>query len=274
MDDGWAQIFRQYKCWRHYKKPSVRMVFEDLLMSADWQGDTGIAVTSSAEIQRSTGLSKPTVSRALDVLCESGELTRGTINGTKAFRIELSKVLSDGKIILPQGQKFLPDGQIFLPFGQKFLPLERKKQPQKTKEKESFPPHPLYKEKEKENIAHATTTHAHARERLIAEANVDLRIEQGCKSLGIDPATYQELLDAVINDWEFTNVPDEEWTMFHLLQTMRIKNNIKKRENNGQAQNGNNRQPVAAGRADRAAAVAATMAALGAAGTQTESLPY
>ena len=116
--------------------------------------------------------------------------------------------------------------------------------------------------------------HTHTRERLIAEANVDLRIEQGCRSLGVDPATYQELLDAVINDWEFTNVPDEEWTMFHLLQTMRIKNNIKKRENNGQAQNGNNRQPVAAGRADRASAIAATMAALGAAGTQTESLPY
>ena len=148
MGDGCVSLCLAFKCWKHYKRPSVRMVFEDLLLSADWAEDgTGYVVTTAAAIQRSTGLSKPTVSRVLRFLCESGEISKGTINGMGAIRINASELfhngqnfLPQGQIILPEGQKFLPQGKIILPQGQNFLPSNPKEE---KEEKESFPPHPL-----------------------------------------------------------------------------------------------------------------------------------
>jgi hypothetical protein len=32
--NGWIKIYRKMRQWQHYKTPSVRMVFEDLLLSA------------------------------------------------------------------------------------------------------------------------------------------------------------------------------------------------------------------------------------------------
>ena len=245
--------------WEHFNEPSVVTVFLALLLNADRDGKTDINLGG---LMAATKLGRHSIKGAIAKLVKSGEITRQkygsriTTTITNWSEYQLGQNSTQSKKSLGQNTtQYRVEN--WANIGPKSDPIQYNKN----------------NKKEQENIVVADA-HTHTREGLIAEANVDLRIEQGCKSLGIDPATYQELLDAVINDWEFTNVPDEEWTMFHLLQTMRIKNNIKKRENNGQAQNGNNRQPVAAGRADRASAIAATMAALGAAGTQTESLPY
>jgi hypothetical protein len=85
-------------------------------------------------------------------------------------------------------------------------------------------------EKQKKNNC---VVDAHAHEDFIADALNDLRIEQGCMAMRISPDEYRKLVNEVINDWIFRNIPDNEWTLTHLLAQMRIKDNINNR-NNGQ----------------------------------------
>ena len=208
------------------------MVFEDLLLSASWQKDTidgveivaGDVVTSVATLQDNTGLSKPTVIKALRILEDTGEITRRRVEKTTIIHITNfcfyqvknfdrgKKILPDtGKNILPTSVKsFNPSGKIILPT------LEDKKNIEE-----------IYLQN-----ARARTP---AREELVKNALVDLAIEQGCMSLGVGADEYRELAKAVINDWEFADLPDRDWSLDHLLRTMRIKLNIKKRNGNNQS---------------------------------------
>ena len=52
-------------------------------------------------------------------------------------------------------------------------------------------------------------------------------------AMRISPDEYRQLVTEVTNDWIFRNIPDNEWTLTHLLAQMRIKDNINNR-NNGQ----------------------------------------
>lgn len=130
---------------------------------------------------------------------------------------------------------------------------------------------PPYKKNIKEQLKNNDDdAGACARERFIQEINQDYAIEQACMSLGIDIQTYSTLSNQVIAEWRFRDIPDSEWTRMHFLSVMRYKvADLKK--NNGA--NGY-RQPATAGREQRATAIAATMAALGEQGGETEKLPY
>lgn len=112
-----------------------------------------------------------------------------------------------------------------------------------------------------------------ARARLREEVTSDMMVEMGCRSAGITPEQYRQLADQIFDDWTFQDLPGHEWNKSHFLSVLRIKARELKKQNNN-ATTDQNRQPIAAGRADRAAAVAATMAALGAKSSQAEKLPY
>lgn len=99
----------------------------------------------------------------------------------------------------------------------------------------SHPSEEHISEEQKKNIVVADA-HARTHEEFIADALNDLRVEQGCMAMRITPQEYRQLLTEVINDWEFRNLPDNEWTLTHLLAQMRIKHNINNRHN------GNNQQ--------------------------------
>ena len=90
-------------------------------------------------------------------------------------------------------------------------------------------------EEQKNNNIVVANTHARTHEEFIADALNDLRVEQGCMAMRITRDEYRQLVTEVINDWEFRNIPDNEWTLTHLLAQMRIKSNINNR-NNGQHQ--------------------------------------
>lgn len=123
------------------------------------------------------------------------------------------------------------------------------------------PPYKKTIEEQEEHIV--VDAGAGARERFIREINEGYAVEQACMSLGIDVPTYTMLSRQVIAEWQFRDLPDSEWTRMHFLSVMRYKvADIKKQNNNGQAQNPGNRQSAAAGRAERTAAIARTMAAL------------
>ena len=87
-----------------------------------------------------------------------------------------------------------------------------------------------YKKEHLKNIVVADA-HTHTREDFIADALNDLRVEQGCMAMRITPDEYRQLVTEVTNDWIFRNIPDEEWTLTHLLAQMRIKHNINNRNN-------------------------------------------
>jgi len=102
-------------------------------------------------------------------------------------------------------------------------------------------------EKQKKNNC-VVDTHTHTHEAFIADALNGLRVEQGCMAMGVTPDEYRQLVAEVTNDWIFRNIPDNEWTLTHLLSQMRIKHNINNR-NNGQRtnQNGNGKANTVTG---------------------------
>jgi len=232
--NGWIKIYRKMRQWQHYKTPSVRMVFEDLLLSATGIKSTyngvalvaGDAVSSVAILQRNTGLSKPTIIKAIRVLTESGEITRRFENNVAIYHINsfCFYQLQGGKKDLPHTEK---GGKNILPQGVKQIDHSGK----------TILPHIRIKEDNKENIVVADT-HARTREEFIADALNDMRVEQGCMAMGITPEQYRQLVTEVTNDWIYRQLPDDEWTLTHLLAQMRIKHNINNRNNGNNQQTG------------------------------------
>lgn len=92
----------------------------------------------------------------------------------------------------------------------------------KKSKKEDLSPTPPKEEKNKKDNLPAVVDDALSREQFKQDVlNNDLRREQACASLRIDPGTYQRLVGEVLNEWEFADEPD--WSYKHLLNTLRIK---------------------------------------------------
>lgn len=264
--NGWIKIYRKMRQWQHYKTPSVRMVFEDLLLSATGIESTyngvalvaGDAVSSVAILQRNTGLSKPTIVKAIRVLTESGEITRRFENNVAIYHINsfCFYQLQGGKKDLPHTEK---GGKNILPQGVKQIDHSGK----------TILPHIRIKEDNKENIVVADA-HTHTHEDFMVDALNDLRVEQGCMAMRITTDEYRQLVIEVTNDWIYRQLPDEEWTLTHLLAQMRIKHNINNRNN------GNNTQSSSADRirAKLDADAVKAMAALAAESRQPKIIPF
>ena len=225
--NGWIKIHRKMRQWQHYKNIYVRIVFEDLLLSATAKPYTfdgikvsaGDAVTSVATIQRNTGISKPIVIKALKALKESGEISHRLIG-----RISIYHVNKFCFYQLESGKRDLPNEATS---GKQDLPVLVNEVNQSGKR--DLP----HNKNNKNNNKNNCVVDAHAHEDFIADALNDLRVEQGCMAMRISPEEYRQLVTEVTNDWIFRNIPDNEWTLTHLLAQMRIKHNINNR-NNGQ----------------------------------------
>ena len=105
----------------------------------------------------------------------------------------------------------------------------------------SHPSEEHIEEQKKNNCV--VDAHTHTHEDFIADALNGLRVEQGCMAMGITPDEYRQLVTEVTNDWIFRNIPDNEWTLTHLLAQMRIKHNINKRNNGNNPQSGQQIDP-------------------------------
>ena len=203
--------------WEHFNEPSVVTVFLALLLVAD-NGQTDVGLGGLAAI---TGLSKNTIRHALAKLVNSGEVTRQTSKGQRTITtITNWNEYQGGQKLTHQPKKGI--SKIDTPVYQKL-----------TQSISKIDTHI----KNKNNKEVVADTHTHTREEFIADALNDLRVEQGCIAMGVTPEEYRQLVTEVTNDWIFRNIPDNEWTLTHLLAQMRIKHNINNR------QNGNNTQP-------------------------------
>ena len=243
--NGWIKIHRKMRQWQHYKNPYIRMVFEDMLLSADASGN---AVTSIATIQRNTGVSKPIIIKAIKALKASGEITH-TLDGNISIYHIVNYCLyqsKGGKRDLPQTEKG-----------------SKQDLPQVVNEVYQGGKRDLPHYKNNKNIQEdivVADAHARTHEEFIADALNDLRVEQGCMAMRITPQEYRQLVTEVTNDWEFRNLPDNEWTLTHLLAQMRIKHNINNRNNGNNQQAGSASDARAKLDADAVKAMAALAA--------------
>lgn len=257
--NGWIKIHRTMLQWEHFNEPSVVTVFLALLLNADKDGKTDISLGG---LSSATGLTKNTIRCALTKLVESGEITRSFIKGQMTTTtITNWKEYQEGQKLIHQRGKGV--SKIDTPVGQKLIHTVSK----------IDTPHIIYNKNNKNNNKNncVVDTRTHTREDFIADALNDLRVEQGCMAMRITPDEYRQLVTEVTNDWIFRNIPDNEWTLTHLLSQMRIKHNINNRNNGERQTNGS------AGNSSRerlAREYAAEMAALTTEGKRTEKVPF
>ena len=210
--NGWIKIHRTMLQWEHFNEPSVVTVFLALLLVAD-NGQTDVGLGGLAAI---TGLSKNTIRHALAKLANSGEITRQTSTGQKTITTitNWNEYQVGQKMIHPTKKSV---SKIDTPVYQKL-----------TQSISKIDTHIKNKNNKEVVVANA---HAHTHEEFIADALNGLRVEQGCMAMGVTPDEYRQLVTEVTNDWIFRNIPDNEWTLTHLLSQMRIKHNINNRNN-------------------------------------------
>ena len=248
--NGWIKIHRTMLQWEHFNEPSVVTVFLALLLNADKDGQTEISLGG---LSSATGLTKNTIRGALTKLVESGEIMRHFIQGQRTITTITNWKEYQG------GQKMIHTvSKNDTPVGQKMIHTVSKNDPHYKNNKNI-----------QEDIAVADA-HTHTREDFIADALNDLRVEQGCMAMRITPDEYRQLVTEVTNDWIFRNLPDDEWTLTHLLAQMRIKHNIINR-NNGQNQQTGNASDIRT-KLDQDAVKA--MAALASRSQRTEEVPF
>ena len=133
LEEGYVKMFRQLKHWQHYQKPSVVLVWIDILLSVNtqdtwWHGRKirrGELFTSVETIHQSTGLDPKTIRKVLDTLEESGEIKReATTAGTKITINHFNKFQGWGISPQPTPQ---PTPQR-LPYQQEYIEREERKE--------------------------------------------------------------------------------------------------------------------------------------------------
>jgi len=111
-----------------------------------------------------------------------------------------------------------------------------------------------------EHIEEQKKNNSVARARLREEVAQDAMVEMGCMSISIDRDTYARLTAEIFNDWEFLDLPDDQWTKHHFLSVLRIKARELKRHGDNKTDN----DPRAAERVRLAQGYAAAIARLAA----------
>ena len=100
MEDGWIKLHRKMREWQHYQRPSIRLVFEELLFCANTKAgwfhgikvNRGETMVSIETICAYTGFSRATVVAALKILEETKEIKR-----SKCWRGIRTKIMNFDK---------------------------------------------------------------------------------------------------------------------------------------------------------------------------------
>jgi len=96
MSGGFLKLWRSLLSWEHYNNPSVKVVFLDLLLNANWESSEwagitlprGALFTSTGAIAKRNGLSTMQVRWALKKLSQSAEIQDVTYNKGKKILIQ------------------------------------------------------------------------------------------------------------------------------------------------------------------------------------------
>lgn len=115
-----------------------------------------------------------------------------------------------------------------------------------------------------------TITCACAREKLVAELLTDARIELAMMQHHITVEQYRQMVNDIIADWQFRDLPDSDYNLNHFSSVLRYKVASINR-NNGQNQQTGNASDIRA-KLDQDAVKA--MAALASRSQRTEEVPF
>ena len=81
-EGGWIKVHRKLKNWRWYRDQPTKALFLHLLLEADWVDEKrGQVVTTEADLEKETGLSRQQVRTAMKHLISTNEITKEVTNG-------------------------------------------------------------------------------------------------------------------------------------------------------------------------------------------------
>lgn len=98
--------------------------------------------------------------------------------------------------------------------------------------------HPSEDYIEEHKKTNSTTTCAHARERLLKELFTDARIELAMMQHHITVEQYRQLVNDIIADWQFRDLPESDYNLNHFSSVLRYRVTAINRDNGQQNKRG------------------------------------
>lgn len=260
---GYISIHRKIKEWRHYKEPAVKAVFLDLLLDAAHIATVqsgvrlavGECISSTRTLAANNGINVNTVTKALKLLIESGEIARRRVGNTTIFKI-LKYADYQGKSNDSVSKRNTPKSGVL----NEITPLVQVSEneihhndvsvlngdtPVSENEihcvlNEITPPHYNITIKECNNKLGEMRTHAQERiDNLRLQVLDGWSVEQACYTNHIDKEQYAQLAEEIFSDWLFAldeckpEQPQlDEINKKHFLAVLRIKAEILNRQIN------------------------------------------
>lgn len=260
---GYISIHRKIKEWRHYKEPAVKAVFLDLLLDAAHIATVqsgvrlavGECISSTRTLAANNGINVNTVTKALKLLIESGEIARRRVGNTTVFKI-LKYADYQGKSNDSVSKRNTPKSGVL----NEITPLVQVSEneihhndvsvlngdtPVSENEihcvlNEITPPHYNITIKECNNKLGEMRAHAHERiDNLRLQVLDGWSVEQACYTNHIDKEQYAQLAEEIFSDWLFSvdeckpEQPQlDEINKKHFLAVLRIKAEILNRQIN------------------------------------------
>ena len=96
----------------------------------------------------------------------------------------------------------------------------------------------------KELLKNTSTTCAHTHERLMEELLTDGRIELAMMQHNITEERYRQLVNEILADWQFRDLPESEYNLNHFSSVLRYKVADINKKNDGQRTSQNGSIPV------------------------------
>ena len=260
---GYISIHRKIKEWRHYKEPAVKAVFLDLLLDAAHIATVqsgvrlavGECISSTRTLAANNGINVNTVTKALKLLIESGEIARRRVGNTTIFKI-LKYADYQGKSNDSVSKRNTPKSGVL----NEITPLVQVSEneihhndvsvlngdtPVSENEihcvlNEITPPHYNITIKECNNKLGEMRAHAQERsDNLRLQVLDGWSVEQACYTNHIDKEQYAQLAEEIFSDWLFSvdeckpEQPQlDEINKKHFLAVLRIKAEILNRQIN------------------------------------------
>lgn len=260
---GYISIHRKIKEWRHYKEPAVKAVFLDLLLDAAHIATVqsgvrlavGECISSTRTLAANNGINVNTVTKALKLLIEGGEIARRRVGNTTIFKI-LKYADYQGKSNDSVSKRNTPKSGVL----NEITPLVQVSEneihhndvsvlngdtPVSENEihcvlNEITPPHYNITIKECNNKLGEMRAHAQERiDNLRLQVLDGWSVEQACYTNHIDKEQYAQLAEEIFSDWLFAldeckpEQPQlDEINKKHFLAVLRIKAEILNRQIN------------------------------------------
>jgi len=214
--DKWKSLLD----WRWHKDPNMVSLWMHLIALAD---DHGTLVTSRKELNQATGISEQSIRTCLKRLIADNMVTSKSTNKKSTITICCltgynCKTNPINQQINQQPTSKSTNKNVHLtdsvPVG--YSVIENTYQPinQPTNNKERKEP------KERNNIYYPPPYNAHARE-MLESLTVKNSLWLDQTAMNLRTTEVMQLASEVMDGWEISQIPEDEWTAYHLISGMR-----------------------------------------------------